>query len=338
MKKHFFTLLLLTLSLLLAGCNDPVEYQRFNGLTMGTSYQITLQVKTDRLASIKQQVDQELERLNQQMSTYIPSSEVSAFNLAATTECQKVSANTYQVIKTALQISQKTQGYFDITLDPIIDEWGFDRKFTYETIPSDEKLQGLLKQVGYNKLSLGTDCVKKKIPSLSINLSAIAKGYAVDNIAEVLRQQNISNYLVEIGGETASKGLNPFLQPWRLAVESPVEKLRAIQKIFLPKGYGVATSGDYRNYFEKDDVRYSHTIDPNTGRPITHDLVSVTVLHKSTMKADALATALLVMGKDKALAFAKEHQLAVYLLVKKERRFKEFYSPEFSKHLLNNEE
>jgi len=330
-------LLFLVLALLLTACEDQLDYHRVNGLTMGTSYQVTLQVESQRLKSIKQQIDQRLAQINGRMSTYLPNSEISIFNLTHNLDCQKVSKDTYQVIKSALWVSKATDGAFDITLDPVIEEWGFDRKFTHEQIPSQQTLDRLLSEVGFQKLSLGDHCIKKERAQLSINLSAIAKGFAVDQIAALLKQQGIENYLVEIGGETASNGINPFGKSWRLAIESPIEKLRAIQKIFLPLGFGVATSGDYRNYFEKNDIRYSHTIDPNTGRPIMHNLVSVTVLHHSTMLADAYATALLVMGKEKALDFAKEHNLAVYLLVKKDQHFMEYYSASFNKHLLGKE-
>ncbi|MDQ7049895.1 MAG: FAD:protein FMN transferase [Enterobacterales bacterium] len=326
------------LALLLTACEDQVEYHRLNGLTMGTSYQVTLQIEPQRLESIKQYIDQKLEKINGRMSTYLPNSEISLFNRTHKNDCQKVSSDTFQVVKTSLRISKETDGAFDITLDPVIEEWGFDRKFTHHQIPSQLTIDRLLSEVGYQKLSLGEQCIKKEHLQLSINLSAIAKGFGVDEIAILLQQQGIENYLVEIGGETASKGINPFGKSWRLAIESPIEKLRAIQKIFLPLGLGVATSGDYRNYFEKNDIRYSHTIDPNTGRPIVHNLVSVTVLHKSTMIADAYATALLVMGKDKALEFAKKHKLAVYLLIKKDQHFVENYSDRFKKHLLGKED
>jgi len=337
MKLNLSSSLFFILALLLTACEEQVDYHRLNGLTMGTSYQVTLQVEAQRLKSIKQLIDQKLVQINGRMSTYLPHSEISNFNLKHTLDCQKVSKDTYQVVKTALMVSKSTAGAFDITLDPVIEEWGFDRKFTHEQIPSQQKIDQLLAEVGYQKLSLGEQCIKKAHRQLSINLSAIAKGFGVDQIAVLLNQQGIQNYLVEIGGETASKGVNPFDKSWRLAIESPIEKLRAIQKIFLPLGLGVATSGDYRNYFEKNDIRYSHTIDPQTGRPIRHNLVSVTVLHKSTMLADAYATALLVMGKDKALAFAEKHHLAVYLLIKKDQHFVEFYSDAFNKHLLGKE-
>ncbi|MCF6194395.1 MAG: FAD:protein FMN transferase, partial [Kangiellaceae bacterium] len=172
---------------------------------------------------------------------------------------------------------------------------------------------------------------------LSINLSAIAKGYGVDQVAALIELNEIKNYLVEIGGETASKGVNTKGNIWRLAIEAPIEQHRKIQTIFSPKGLGVATSGDYRNYFEKDGVRFSHTIDPTTGKPITHSLASVTVLHEKTMVADAYATAFMVMGKELTLEFAKQHNLPVYLLVEIDNRFEAFYSAQFSQYLVNKE-
>lgn len=315
-------------------CQSETSYVHLNGFTMGTTYQITLQSDQQTAASIQQRIDTELQKINQLMSTYIDDSELSLFNRSNSLECQKISKETYYVIKNAVEVSEKTRGKFDVTIGPLISEWGFDQKQTNDVIPSEDTVQQLLQQIGNDKIRLGNGCVQKQIPSLSINLSAIAKGYGVDHIASVLRAHNISNYLVEIGGETASRGVNPKSVLWRLAIEAPVEQQRQIQQVFTPLGLGVATSGDYRNYFEKEGVRFSHTIDPTSGKPITHNLVSVTVLHKQTMLADAYATAFMVMGAERTVAFAEQYDLAVYLLVKNEKGFDAVYTTAFKKHLL----
>jgi len=318
----------------ISACQQGSGYIHLNGFTMGTTYQITLQSDQQTAASIQQQIDTELLKINQLMSTYIDDSELSLFNRSNSLDCQKVSEETFYVIKNAVEVSEKTKGKFDVTIGPLISEWGFDKKRTNNVIPSEQTVQQLLQQIGYDKILLGDGCVQKQSPSLSINLSAIAKGYGVDHIASVLMAHNISNYLVEIGGETASKGVNPKSVLWRLAIEAPVEQKRQIQQVFTPLGLGVATSGDYRNYFEKDGVRFSHTIDPTSGKPITHNLVSVTVLHKQTMLADAYATAFMVMGAERAEAFAEQYDLPVYLLVKNEKGFDAVYTSAFKKHLL----
>lgn len=301
---------------------------------MGTSYQITLLSTRVKANQIHQQVETRLKTINQLMSTYIDDSELSIFNRSLSLDCQVVSSETYLVVKNALTISEQTQGKFDVTISPLIAEWGFDKKQTDNVIPSEETINKLLTEVGYNNIVLGDECIQKKTPHLSINLSAIAKGYGVDQIAALLQNNEITDYLVEIGGETASKGVNPQSVSWRLAVEAPVEQYRKIQQVFTPLGLGVATSGDYRNYFEKDGLRYSHTIDPSNGKPVTHKLASVTVLHPQTMLADAYATAFTVMGEKSSLDFANKNEMPVYLLVKTETGFKTVYSEAFAKHLI----
>ena len=303
---------------------------------MGTSYQITLQTTREKSVEIKKIIDEGLDEINQLMSTYIDDSELSQFNKNQSKECIPLSQQTLHVIQTSVEISKQTQGRFDVTIDPLIAEWGFDRKDTGNLIPSNEKLAELLDNIGYHKLYLGEGCVKKDIASLSVNLSAIAKGYAVDQIAKILDENNIQNYLAEIGGEIASKGVNPKAKPWRLAIEAPVEEQRVIQQIFNPRGLAVATSGDYRNYFEKDNIRFSHTIDPSTGKPIIHKLASVTVLHPQTMYADGYATAFMVMGAKDTLDFANKNDLAVFMIVKTDQGFDTIYSHKFKHHLITN--
>ncbi len=318
----------------IAACQSESSYLHLNGFTMGTTYQITLQSDKKLGANIQQQIDTELLKINQLMSTYIDDSELSLFNQSNSLDCQPISEQTYYVIQNAIEVSKKTQGKFDITVGPLISEWGFDKKQTNDVVPDQQTIQKLLQQIGYNKLHLGDGCVQKQHANISINLSAIAKGYGVDQIAQILQSNKVTNYLIEIGGETASTGINPKSIPWRLAIEAPVERQRQIQQIFSPLGLGVATSGDYRNYFEKDGIRFSHTLDPTTGRPIIHNLVSVTVLHSQTMLADAYATAFMVMGADQAMIFAEQNQLPVYLLVKNEKGFDAVYTSGFKKHLL----
>jgi len=301
---------------------------------MGTSYQITLLSSKEKADKIHQQVEIQLKKINQLMSTYIDDSELSVFNRSTSLDCQSVSAETYLVVKNSLMVSRQTNGKFDVTISPLIAEWGFDKKQTGNTVPEEETIKKLLAGVGYHHIRLGENCIQKALSNLSINLSAIAKGYGVDQIADLLIKNDITDYLVEIGGETASKGVNPQSVSWRLAIESPVEQHRQIQQVFNPLGLGVATSGDYRNYFEKNGVRYSHTIDPSNGKPVTHKLASVTVLHPQTMLADAYATAFSVMGEVSSLNFANKNEIPAYLLVKTETGFKTIYSEAFAKHLI----
>lgn len=319
--------------LLLSACQQQESYTRLNGYTMGTTYQVTLKTDSAHGEQLKQKIDQRLEKINQLMSTYIDDSELSIFNASQETNCQKLSQDTLYVIKSALDISRQTRGKFDVTLAPLIEIWGFDKKQTNNQVPEQQLINQLLAQIGFAKITLKNDCVAKHSANLSINLSAIAKGYAVDEIAKLIEQQNIAHYLVEIGGEIANKGSNSKGKPWRIAIESASTEKRSIQRTLTPKGLGVATSGDYRNYFEKAGKRFSHTIDPTNGYPIDHQLASVTVLHPQTMYADALATAMMVMGPEESLKFANDNQLPVFMLVKDENGFSEVYSEAFVGYL-----
>ena len=324
---------LMTAFVIISACEKRENYSRLTGNTMGTTYQVTLAIGSHDTEKLKNAIDARLEEINQLMSTYIDDSELSLFNARETVECQKLSADTRYVIKSALDISEQTQGKFDVTLAPLIEIWGFDKKDTNNQIPPQEAITQLLKEIGYQKIQLQTDCISKLNPKLSVNLSAIAKGYAVDEIAKLIRQNGVMDYLVEIGGEVANKGTNAKGKPWRIAIESASTQSRSIHRTLTPKGLGLATSGSYRNYFEKDGQRFSHTIDPTTGYPIEHTLASVTVLHQETMRADAIATAMMVMGPEASLDFANKNNLPIFMLVKEEQGFTEVYSEAYRAYL-----
>ena len=322
-------IVLLSLVFLLFACEQKETYVRLNGFTMGTTYQITLKKNQIDTVKLQQKVDLRLAEINQLMSTYIDDSELSLFNQNQTGECIKLSQDTRLVIESAIQVAKETRGKFDVTLAPLIEVWGFDKKDMHGQVPSQAVVEQLLRSIGSDKITVEKDCIAKKSTTLSINLSAIAKGYGVDEIARIVENEGGAHYLVEIGGEVITKGVNSRNKPWRIAIESATLDQRTIQKTLTPNGLGVATSGDYRNYFEKDGKRYSHTIDPTTGYPITHNLASITVLHPKVMFADAYATAMMVMGPEESLAFANRHKLAIFMLVKTEEGFKEVFSDAF---------
>lgn len=331
-NKFIKTIVFIWLVILIVGCQKTSDYILINGFTMGTSYQVTLDDPQKKAVDIHQQIESELRLINQQMSTYIDDSNLSLFNQINSTECQTLPPAVIEVIANAREVSIQTKGKFDVTLSPLIEEWGFDKRQTNNQVPTEQRISELLAKTGYDKLTIQSDCVQKSIAALSVNLSAIAKGYGVDRVAQIVEQNGIENYLVEIGGETASKGINPSSKPWRLAVEAPVQQ-RQIQQVFSPLNKGVATSGDYRNYFEKDGIRYSHTIDPTTGKPITHNLASITVLHQQTMLADAYATAFMVMGEVDSLEFANQRNIPVYLIVKTDTGFETIANDAFKIHI-----
>lgn len=325
----------------IAGCSEPVkapELVSISGPTMGTSFNVKYFPSESPVSSaseIETQVNQLLNRVNQLMSTYLPDSELSRFNVSDVGQWFSISEETAAVIELAQQISEQTDGAFDITVATLVDLWGFGPAQRSAEPPGDQLIQQEMAKVGYRFLKLRNSprSLLKESP-VRVDLSAIAKGYAVDLLADYLDKIGISSYMVEVGGEIRARGLKPQQQPWRIAIESPVAEQRAVQRVIELTDTAIATSGDYRNYFEKDGVRYSHTIDPGTGYPIAHNLASVTVLSKTSARADALATAFTVMGMERSLSFANQYDVAAFFIVKEEAGFAEHSSNAF-KRLLN---
>ena len=251
-----------------------------------------------------------------------------------------VSQETLDVVVMAQEISQQTQGAFDISVASLVRLWGFGPDYQQQQIPDADSVAKMLEEVGFLNLEVDRAASRlRKHSAISIDLSAIAKGFGVDQVADYLDGIGAESYMVEVGGEIRAKGLKPGNAPWRIAIESPqVQQLgeqkeaqRKVQKIIDVVDLAVATSGDYRNYFEKDGQRYSHTIDPKTGYPITHNLASVTVLSDSAARADALATAFSVMGAEQAMAFATAYNIAAYFIIKESDGFVALASDAFGK-------
>lgn len=309
-------LLPILFALLCISCSEQPQYSKITGNTMGTTYSVILQSDTVSPQDVYSDIEIELKDINQLMSTYIPDSEINRFNNLQNQSCFRFSSKTWEVLLAAKKVYEETDGAFDITLGPLISRWGFNAEEYKNKVPSNEEVQDLLAEVGTDKLKfdLANQCISKKHPAITINLSAIAKGYGVDRVAHIVEQHGIHNYLVEIGGETKAKGVNPSGSVWRVAIEKPVSISQQKMLVVGLQDSSIATSGDYRNYFEVDGQRFSHTIDPNTGFPITHNLTSVSVIHPQNMYADAYATALAVIGSEKALTFAEQRQLPVFLI------------------------
>ena len=323
--------------LLLSGCSSEVKAPEpvvLSGPTMGTQFHIKYFLPASVTVSaeaIQGEIEARLAAVNQRMSTYLEDSELNRFNAAETGRWFAVSEDTAQVVSLALEISRDTEGAFDVTVASLVDLWGFGPTHREAEPPAAEQISTELAKVGYGSLQARlTPPALRKETALTLDLSAIAKGYAVDLVAEYLGQVGIESYMVEVGGEIVARGHKPDGESWRIAVESPVVSQREVQRVIELSDIAVATSGDYRNYFEKNGVRYSHTIDPITGYPITHNLASVTVLAKTCARADALATALNVMGPERALAFANAHELPVLLIVKEGNSFRELSSDAFA--------
>ena len=309
----------------------------FSGSTMGTYYSVKI-VKADLNQTgtnpeiIQQGIEDVLRAVNLQMSTYIDSSEISRFNRYRKSDWFAVSADLATVIDRALQISRESNGAFDITVGPLVNLWGFGPGEREERIPTPEEIAAARAKTGYRKLQvrLSPPAVKKTLPEIYCDLSAIAKGFGVDKVAEYLTSQQVQNYLVEIGGEIRAGGENTSGKDWRIGISSPDDDL-GIEKVISVKNMAVATSGDYRNYFEKDGIRYSHTIDPHTGRPITHHLASVTVADQTCIMADGYATAIDVLGPDAGYDFAIRKELPVFMIVRDKHGFIEKMTPQFEK-------
>ena len=333
-------LLIVALALFTAACKpDPVTLT-FSGKTMGTTYNITALDKSGEVdaTALEQGIEAALAEVNAKMSNWDPNSEVSRFNAAETTEPVEVSAEFAAVMAAANEIHDKSGGLFDVTLGPLIEIWGFGARNSESPVPSDEAILAALEVVGQNKvltLTSAPDTLQKSLPGTSIYLAAIAKGYGVDQVAAVLREAGLNDYMVEIGGDLVTSGVNPDGKKWRIGIERPDAASKTVEEVVALSGLGMATSGDYRNYFEENGVRYSHIIDAGTGRPITHGTASVTVLAKDAMMADGWATALLVLGQERGMKVAEAEGLAVLFITRapeaSELTFETTASPAFEK-------
>ncbi|WP_245883925.1 FAD:protein FMN transferase [Vibrio albus] len=319
----------------LTACSKAPEQVHLSGATMGTTYNIKY-IEADNVPEpevLQQEIDNRLEKVNDQMSTYRKQSELSQFNQYKGSEPFAVSPEMITVVKEAIRLSKLTSGALDVTVGPLVNLWGFGPEARPDVVPTDEELAERRKITGIDKLSIDGNALRKSIPDLYVDLSTIAKGWGVDVIADYIESQGIHNYMVEIGGEIRMKGKNHENTGWRIAIEKPDANERAIQEIISPGDMAIATSGDYRNYFERDGIRYSHIINPQTGKPISHKVVSVTALHPSCMTADGLATGLMVLGEEKGIELANEKGFAVFMVVKTDDGFKEVSSEAFKQYL-----
>ncbi len=298
---------------------DPVDapLQALSGETMGTTYTVKVFDGPQLGSDLKFAIDAELRKVNDQMSTYLKSSEISRFNDSQSTEWFPVSSDTATVVSFAQQLSKTTRGAFDVTVGPLVNVWSFGPDPKTGRVPSDADLTVIRQSIGYQKLNVRLDppAIRKSVPDLEIDLSAIAKGHGVDRIVELLNRKGAENVFVEIGGEvrtTGSKGGDP----WKVGIQMPDAAKDAVMIAHAmdAAGKSMATSGDYRIFFEVDGKRYSHTIDPRTGKPVEHDLASVTVVADSCMKADAWATAINVLGGKDGLKLAEQESIDVLLV------------------------
>lgn len=289
----------------LGGCRLQREVL-IEGRAMGTTYHIKVPAGCfDRTAKLRENIERRLKEISDSMSVYESGSEISRFNAIRNTEERlAVSEDFYHVINAAAKLHRLTEGAWDGTIKPLVDLWGFGRVSAPKQLPAKEHVERLLAQVGFNHIEIWESRhIRKKKPSLSLDLNSMAKGYAVDRIAALLQADGITDFLVEIGGEVYASGTKKKGQPWRVGINRPLTdaSVHQIHRVVALQNCALATSGDYRRFFEIGGRRYSHVLDPRTGYPARHSVVSASVMAATCMFADGLATALMVMGPDTGL-------------------------------------
>jgi thiamine biosynthesis lipoprotein len=321
-------------ALLLVACGDSrLPQLELAGEAMGTTFKVVLVEPpvTAAVERLEAEIVAALQAVDQLASTWRSDSELSVFNSNPSTDWISVSATFCSVLERALDVSRSTDGAFDVTVGPLVNLWGFGPDGIVTQPPSDNAIAAARENVGFEKLA--TDCnmpaARKSTSSLYVDLSGWAKGYAVDQVAGLLDKSDLENYLVEIGGELRVRGHNSEGLKWSIAVEAPSTSKRVPHAILRVTDTAVATSGDYRNFFSHDGNNYSHTIDVRTGQPVAHDLAAVTVINPSTAYADAMATALLVLGPDAGPALARKLGIAGYFLVRNKTGIREITTPDF---------
>jgi FAD:protein FMN transferase len=286
------------------------------GVTMGTTYSVKVHGTGDP-NNLQQKIDETLDAVNAGMSTYREDSELSRFNNTKANTPFTFSHDTYTVFQLAMNIARDSNGAFDLTVGPAVNSYGFGPKFDLD-LPADDELEAMRAYVGYQHLRLNDEArtVTKDHDDVYCDLSAIAKGFGVDTVSRLLESRGYENFFVEIGGEVRARGVNDKGQQfWSVGIEKPIHDVREIQAAIPLSNVALATSGNYRNFAEVDGVKISHTIDPSTLKPVTHTLLSASVMHEDCAHADAYATALMVMGPDAGRAFAEDHNVSVMLLV-----------------------
>jgi FAD:protein FMN transferase len=312
------------------------EYLIIHGNTQGTTYNITYDYL--RGENLQPDIEQVLHDFDMSLSTYEPTSIISRINQNDTTV--EVDEKFKEVFREAKQVYEQTGGVFDITVAPIVNAWGFG--FTPGTDIDSNLIDSLLQYVGMDKVRLNGNKVEKDFPQVMLDVNAIAQGYSVDVVSEFLEEKGIENYLVEIGGELKCEGMNPKGEDWKIGIDRPQEGNlipgQNMQAIVSIKGKSLATSGNYRKFYEKDGIKYAHSIDPKTGYPVLSKLLSATIITDNCITADAYATAFMVMGLEKSIEILEsgKKQLDAYLIYSDdEGNFKVYSTPGMKKHILD---
>ena len=311
-----------------------------HGQTMGTSWSVSLVAAPERsLEPLRIGIQRQLDTVVAQMSTWENDSNLSRYNQAAANTWHTLPDEFFYVLRYALEVAQESQGAYDPTSGPLVNAWGFGPAARQTQRPEQAILSAARARVGWQKVLLDADHKRALQPGgIYLDLSAIAKGFAVDQVARYLSQQGIASYLVEVGGELFGTGIKPDALPWWVVLEQPLplqtQATNLTETVIALHGLAVATSGDYRRYFTVNNVdgptQYSHTIDPRSGEPIQDGLASVTVIHRDCITADAVSTALNVLGADKGMAFATARSIPALFITRTPSGFVEQMTPEFS--------
>jgi thiamine biosynthesis lipoprotein len=295
----------IVLTFLPAACAAKREHL-IAGRTMGTTYHVkVITGYFQGISGLKEKIDARLDEINRSMSTYQKDSEISRFNRFRETGRKfKISNDFFQVMTAGRTIYRLSDGAWDATVNPLLDLWGFGQAAPKNKVPPQNEIDALLPDIGFSNIEiLAPDFLLKKRATVTIDLSSIAKGYGVDQVADLLRNNGFKNYLVEIGGEIIAAGNRKDGLPWRVGINRPQPDAAfdEVYKVVELRNQAFATSGDYRNFFEAGGVRYSHVIDPRTGYPVSNHVVSVSIITETCTMADGLATAVMVLGADKGL-------------------------------------
>ncbi|WP_445177624.1 FAD:protein FMN transferase [Pseudomonas sp. McL0111] len=307
---------------MLSGCGNGDSMESFGGPTMGSTYSIKY-VRHAGLADstqVRSEVEGILGEVDRQMSTYRSDSDIERFNALPADSCQTMPASILELVRVGEQLSQQSEGSYDLTVEPLMNLWGFGPQGREEKVPSAAALAEVMQRVGFHHLRIDGDQLCKDA-AVEVDFDSIAAGYAVDTIAARLEALGIHDYLAEATGELKASGNKLDGSPWRIALEEPRDDQQVAERVISIDGYGVSTSGDYRNYFLQDGRRYSHTFDARSGAPVLHNLASVTVIHPSTLMADGLSTLLLILGPERAWDYAEKHDIGAFFVIRADTGF-----------------
>jgi thiamine biosynthesis lipoprotein len=326
------------IALALSACNSPPpgEAISFDGVTMGTTYSVKvvppLPMERDAMG---REIARILDGVDGRMSTYKPGSELSRLNADPATGWIPLSPDLAAILSESVDIGRLTGGAFDVTIGPLVNLWGFGPGDRPRRVPDGAALDKERSRVGFSKLDLdaAAPALRRHAAGVYIDLSGIAQGFGADAVGNFLLSRGARNFMVDVSGEIMARGVNAAGRPWRIGIERPAGGAHTIERIIELLDISLATSGDYRNYFEENGVRYSHLIDPATGRPITHRLASVTVLSPSTTRADGLATALMIIGPDKGFDLAMRERIPALFIMRTDTGFEEKWTPYLNPYL-----